>query len=90
MQNEKLPWWPAAGTSQGTVVGFASVLQKYLCFHAFAFLALPAGVLTIVAQSSHVVGCRVSEVRGAQVWMEYIFGICRPDGRFGKLGSRSA
>ena len=24
-----------------------------------------------------------------QVWLEYIFGICRPDGRIGKGGSRS-
>jgi hypothetical protein len=24
-----------------------------------------------------------------QVWLEYIFGICKPDGRIGKAGSRS-
>jgi hypothetical protein len=24
-----------------------------------------------------------------QVWLEYIFGICKPDGSIGKSGSRS-
>jgi hypothetical protein len=39
----------------------------------------------------------LDENRGAQLgfetepetWMEYFFGICRPNGRLGKLGSRS-
>ncbi len=32
---------------------------------------------------------RPTRVSGKEGWLEYIFGICQPDGRFGKGGSRS-
>ena len=32
---------------------------------------------------------RLRQVESEQeVWMEYLFGVCRPDGRIGKMGSR--